>query len=277
MFAYQSRRNNRGSISDNLRVWLLNLDKRVVIAAVAGVVAVAVILAFMQLRPSHTVLLSAAVNADSLHEPASSTPPTTTLLDDVLDTGDTGSNRKGSEAVEICVHISGAVASPGVVYLTEGSRLIDAVNSCGGLSDTAASDYVNLAGLLVDGTHIHIPSNSDIDALREQGVTSEQALRNSLNNSGTSGSTDQSSTALGVEASGGAKSPNTTATAFPVDINHADYATLQTVPGIGPVTAQRIIDYRSLHGQFQRLEDLQQVSGIGEKRFQNMQPYLICR
>jgi len=180
-------------------------------------------------------------------------------------------------ATDIYVHISGAVNSPGVICLPEGSRLIDAVESCGGLTDSAASDFINLAAPLIDGTHVYIPDKSDIESLREQGINPERELIAGGDwNSLASAKTGMGSSATGSGSTTASSSPSQQS-GFPVDINSADSVTLQTVPGIGPVTAQRIIDYRNQNGAFRNLDDLILVSGIGEKRLTEMRPYLICR
>jgi len=193
-----------------------------------------------------------------------------------------GTYPSGNEGLStaIFVHISGAVYQPGVVSLPAGSRLIDGVNLCGGLSNDAASDYVNLAAPLLDGTHVHIPTQTDIDALRDQDVVPERELLagNDLVGQATSqgsGATSGQGQQTNPGSQGAASDRNQSG--FPVDINSADSATLQTVPGIGPVTAQRIIDYRNQHGSFDSLDDLLQVSGIGAKRLADMRPYLICK
>jgi competence protein ComEA len=179
---------------------------------------------------------------------------------------------------EVYVHVSGAVLSPGVVCLPLGSRLIDGVNASGGLADDAATDYVNLAAMLADGTHVYIPRLSDIEALRMSGVSPEQGL---LAGADLFGPGSDPGGSGGPGSTGGSGGPGSASgdgqAGFPVDINSADSAALQTVPGIGPVIAQRIIDYRSQYGPFARVEDLIQVSGIGDKKLAQMQPYLTCR
>jgi competence protein ComEA len=193
---------------------------------------------------------------------------------------------------QVSVYVSGAVNNSRVVCLADGSRLIDAVECSGGLADDAAIDYINLAARLVDGAHCYIPSNSDINALREQGVSLEyilfagadlstvsswsgQSLSGSVNMTGSGSppaiSGDSTSSGGSATSAGG----NTQA-GFPVNINRADLTTLQTVPGIGPVTAQRIIDYRNQHGVYKTLDDLLGVSGIGAKRLADLRPYLTC-
>lgn len=140
---------------------------------------------------------------------------------------------------EVTVHVAGAVVSPGVVTLPAGSRIADAIAAVGGLLDDADPARVNLARPLVDGEQVLV--------LRE--------------------GEEPPPTAAGGPSAGGeaAGSP-----AGPIDLNTATVAQLQTLPGIGPTLAQRIVSHREQHGPFRAPGDLRDVSGIGEKRFQDL-------
>ena len=147
------------------------------------------------------------------------------------------------EEVFIIVDIQGAVNSPGVFSLPEGSRVNDAVLSAGGLTSNAYTRDVNLAAKLTDGDKVYIPEeNEEIQAPAQMAGI----VTNSL--PGSSGS------------SGGGL----------VNINTATSEQLQTLSGVGPVTAQKIIEYREKNGGFKRIEDLMKVSGIGTKTFENL-------
>jgi competence protein ComEA len=175
------------------------------------------------------------------------------------------------------VHISGAVALPGVVEMPAGSRLVDGVDACGGLADDAACDYINLASVLIDGTHIYIPRHSDIATLREQGISVEQVLLAGGGYDDLTALQVRNTTTTSDAATASSSNTATTGSGFPINVNTADSSTLQTVPGIGPVTAQRILDYRNQHGPFTSLDELTMISGIGEKRLADIKPYLICK
>ena len=153
------------------------------------------------------------------------------------------------------VYVTGAVVSPGIYTLPEHSRIGDAVAAAGGFIDDAATAAVNLAEQLLDGMHIHIPTNEDVSSGR--GGSSGLYVSGGTGN----GSSASSST---VDKSQQVK----------VNINTADSATLQTLAGIGPVTAQKIIDYRNAHGPFRSKEDIKNVSGIGEKRYEAIADYI---
>ncbi len=138
------------------------------------------------------------------------------------------------EAV-IIVHVAGAVASPGIYFLEEGSRKYQALDMADGALSEAAIDYINLAQPLVDGQKIYVPTFEELD--------SEQDMHFPVNNTGESGGRG-------------------------ININSAGEQELQSLPGIGEVKAKSIISYREENGPFQRVEDLLQVSGIGEKTFE---------
>lgn len=138
---------------------------------------------------------------------------------------------------DIVVYVSGAVNSPQLVSLKEGSRVADAVNKCGGFLPTADTGSVNMAQILTDGAQVRVLEKS-----------TENTSQNSVN--GQSGS---------VSSKEGM-----------VNINQADQKGLESLPGIGPAMAQRIIDYRSSNGSFQTIEDLMKIKGIGKAKFEKI-------
>lgn len=145
-------------------------------------------------------------------------------------------------APPVVVHIVGAVARPGVYALREGQRVADAVAAAGGPAGDARLDLINLAARLEDGQKIYVPSEKDA----------------------------RSGSGPPFWEAGGAV-PGTPAK---VSLNRAGVAELDTLPGIGPALAQRIVDYRRAHGPFRRIEDLQQVPGIGPAKFQEIRDRL---
>jgi competence protein ComEA len=124
------------------------------------------------------------------------------------------------------VYVSGAVREPDVYTLTPDSIVKDAILAAGGATGEADLDRINLALPVADGQHVYVPHQNEQDPP--------------------------------VPAPAG---PSTAETQ--ININTADQASLETLPGIGPALAQRIIDYRQSHGPFQKTEDLMEVSGIG--------------
>ena len=150
------------------------------------------------------------------------------------------------ELEKIVVHISGQVANPGVISLDEGSRLIDAINLSGGLTSKADISKVNLAYILEDAQKIYIPSIEDKD---ETMYISED-----------SGNT-------GVVTSGNGQTSTKKEEKLMVNINTANEEQLEQLPGIGTSIATRIVEYRKENGKFNSIEDIKNVSGIGDAKF----------
>lgn len=143
------------------------------------------------------------------------------------------------EPQTIVVHVAGEVVKSGVYHLTEGSRVVDAVTAAGGVTAEGDADAINLAQPLIDGQKVWVPKAGE----------QQEAVPGGPGGDG---------------ASGGGK----------VNINTADLTQLQTLSGIGPSLAQRIIDYRTNNGPFRRLEDIKNVSGIGAKRFEQLKDHI---
>lgn len=141
------------------------------------------------------------------------------------------------EPKELVVHVSGAVERPGVYRLLEGSRVINAVELAGPRND-ADLDRINLAAPLMDGQPIAVPV--------KMGDTSITPGATPFN--------------PGSSVFGGSK----------ININNANQSQLEGLPGIGPALAQRIIDYRETNGYFRSIEDIQNVSGIGVKKYDSI-------
>lgn len=165
--------------------------------------------------------------------------------------GPPGDGRAG-----IAVHVAGAVVRPGVYRLAEGDRVVDALLQAGGAASDGRPDLVNLAARLEDGQRIYIPSEKDVRVMASGGVP--QGVRPWE-------AGDAAATPGGGQAG---------VRAGRVSLNRAGVAELDTLPGIGPSLAQRIVDHRRSHGPFRRLEDLRQVSGIGPSKFEQIKGYL---
>lgn len=132
----------------------------------------------------------------------------------------------------IYIDVAGKVKNPGVYQLPEGSRVIDAITIAGGVKLGVSTSHINLARKLVDGEQVLIMKEKFISAPTSSGRKSIFAGK--------------------------------------VSLNSASKAQFDSLPGIGPVIAQRIIDYRNKNGPFQTLESIQSVSGIGESIFRQI-------
>ena len=154
------------------------------------------------------------------------------------------------EIPSVIIHITGAVKKPGVYQLKPTDRIVDAVKIAGGATEEANLDLINLAALLKDGQKIIVPYKTYSEAGKEINT-------NRYNN----------------EAS--AYSSSTASISAKININTANATMLQTLSGIGPVLSERIIEYRNQNGLFGVIDDIKDVSGIGEKKFEGIKD-LIC-
>ncbi len=150
----------------------------------------------------------------------------------------------------VIIHIAGAVKNPGVYQLKPTDRIIDAVKIAGGATEEANLDLINLAALLKDGQKIIVP-------YKTYNETEEDINTNTYNH--------ETRAYLSSPVSSSAR----------ININTANATILQTLSGIGPVLAERIIEYRNQNGLFGVIDDIKDVSGIGEKKFEGIKD-LIC-
>jgi len=142
----------------------------------------------------------------------------------------------------VTVHVVGAVNKPGVYELAAGARVHDAIERAGGTHPDAASTALNLARTLVDGEQIIVPTAAEFQAMT------------------------QHSESMGAQ-SGGAGG-----FASPTNLNTASLEQLDSLPGIGPALAQRILDWRGANGSFRSVDQLGEVSGIGAKLVDTLRP-----
>ncbi len=163
-------------------------------------------------------------------------------------------------AAPLRVHVTGAVKSPGVFELPQNSIVQDAINAAGGLTESATVEYLNLAEILTDGQQIFVA----------EVITAAPPPTDSR--SPTADTPSSTPTRQPV-----ANSPPQAASAGPININTASQAELETLPRIGPAIAGRIIEYRSAHGPFARIEDIKNVKGIGDATFDAIKDYITVK
>lgn len=149
------------------------------------------------------------------------------------------------EEETIKIHIAGAVVNPGIIEITENARISDAIEKAGGLTNEADITNVNLAYQIKDAQKIYIPN---IYGEKEAQIVISEA------GEGVLGENKQESTTI--------------------NINNATQTELETLPGIGPSTALKIIKYRKEKGTFKQIEDIKQVEGIGEAKFESIKDYI---
>lgn len=167
-----------------------------------------------------------------------------------------------TERQAIFVHVTGAVANPGVVELAGGDRVVDAVAAVGAATTEAALDALNMARLVVDGERIHVPTQQEV----EDGVVPAPSQDGG---NGSGGEAAGAGGGAGAEGGGGGGGANRDA-AGRLDLNRATQADLEELPGVGPVIAGRIIAWRDANGGFEAVGQLREVTGIGERTFQSL-------
>ena len=152
-----------------------------------------------------------------------------------------GTSATGTSAARVVVDVVGAVRSPGLYRLSSGSRIADAVARAGGASSKADLAQVNLAAPIADGEQVVVPRR---------------------------GLATASAPAAGGTAATGAPTA-------PVQLSTATLEQLDSLPGIGPVTAQKILDYRTKHGAFSSVDELDAVPGIGPARLDQLRDLVV--
>lgn len=160
---------------------------------------------------------------------------------------------KNESNEKVIVDIKGAVKYPGVYELTVNDRVIDAINQAGGYTKNADSSSINHAQKLQDEMVIYVPKKGEDVSEKLQAIQNQPTT---ISSSTTTSSTSSS----GTSSSASAK----------VNINTANETELTTLSGIGPSKAKAIISYREENGPFKTIEDIKNVSGIGEKTFEKL-------
>ena len=160
----------------------------------------------------------------------------------------------------IYVHVCGAVNDPGVYEMQQGDRIFNAVDAAKGFTEDAATDYVNLAQVIADGMKITIPTVTEAEKADDDAPAAIEYA-----DTGTDSSTAQpTGHGEGAAPASQAAGSNTDGR---IDINTADETALTSITGIGPAKAKAIIAYREQHGAFGSIEDIRNVSGIGDSTF----------
>ncbi|MGE5472940.1 MAG: helix-hairpin-helix domain-containing protein [Ignavibacteriales bacterium] len=182
--------------------------------------------------------------------------------------------KEGQNADIFFIHVIGAVNNPGLVKIPLGSRISDALQAAGGVKTDADLEMVNIAYKLEDGQQVYIPSKAEVKGIKTSGKNNTKISSNNLKKPvlGTN-STDSSGVKTVSNTAGGVKDDqlnDAISNKGCVNINTAGIAELDTLPGIGPSTAQKIIDYRSISGRFKSTQDIMKVKGIGKTKYEKL-------
>lgn len=162
---------------------------------------------------------------------------------------------------KIYVYITGEVNNPGIVVLPIGSRIVDAIDCAGGITQKADIMKVNLVYMLQDGMKVNIPSSIELknNPNFEYITMSSGDEKNDSN--------IKNATTVDTKSESAFKVSN-------VNINTATQTELETLPGIGPSLALKIINYRKENGKFKSIEELKSVNGIGENKYEEIKKYI---
>ena len=169
------------------------------------------------------------------------------------------------EKSTIYIHICGAVKEPGVYLVSDGSRLDDVVTCAGGLTEDAASDYINLAQTVLDGQQYFIPNTQDVEGVSRLDYTDSLPASAGNTNTSIAGGKTNAENNSEKEASDY------------ININTATREELMTLPGVGEAKAESILTYRETVSQYETIEDIMKVSGIKQGLFQKIKDQITVK
>ena len=188
-------------------------------------------------------LVDSGKNVENEQENSMQSADNTKVTDDGNDIDN--ANQITEEVAEIAVHITGEVKKQGLIYLKEGSRVADAIEKAGGETENADLSQINLAYVLQDGQKLYVPNKKEKIS---QYITEDSGNNDTEENNASNSNKEDAK----------------------VNINTANQSELDSLPGIGPSIAQKIIDYREENGNFKNIEELQNVKGIGDAKYEEI-------
>ena len=256
-------------------------NKRFIVLAIGIIVMIAIILlaeSFINKYSSNEVILQEAQEEENSNDDKSEIKQKDLknevgvnlgedIVEEPIDKLDDDINNKSEMRNEkIYVYITGEVNNAGVVTLQKGSRIVDAIDAASGTTANADISKVNLVYVLEDGMKVNIPSKDEL----KKNPNFEYI---------TSGSGDGANDKLNgsdvLSSSIGSSKGNSLSKIDMVNINTATQTELETLPGIGPSLALKIINYRNENGKFSSIEDIKNVNGIGESKFNDIKIYIV--
>ncbi|MBO4900849.1 MAG: helix-hairpin-helix domain-containing protein [Lachnospiraceae bacterium] len=173
-----------------------------------------------------------------------------------------------AETVTVYVHVCGAVRNPGVYELLNDDRVFTAIEAAGGFTEDASQDYVNLAEHVADGMKIMIPTEDELAAYEsDAGTGTGMGAYVAIEYPGGASGAQESYAGAGTGASSGSGEADSSGL---ININTADENLLTSITGIGETRAKAIVAYRVEHGPFARIEDIKNVSGIGDSTYNKL-------
>lgn len=230
----------------------LDKKKKIIVAIAVALLITILFIVYMFLENNNSKMefeeLISDNNASEIKETdikENNITETENIVQENATTGNAMLENDNDNVIKIYIHITGEVKKPGVIELNSGDRVIDAIEKAGGETKQADLSQVNLAYKVEDGQKIYIPNKNE--------KITEYIWSGNGNNNGDSNLNNR-------EQKEGKK----------VNINTASQSELDGLPGIGPALAQRIIDFREENGEFKSIEDVQNVKGIGEAKFEEI-------
>jgi len=238
----------------------IKIKTGVVILLVAALVISTGVIGFLISKNESEIIISKSVNEGTIESEAERTPQVNPTM------------QQEENTEKIQVYVVGEVNNPGVVTLTKGQIIEDAIKAAGGPTDKADLENINLAYVLNENVMLKILPKSEI--------SSDTVVNGTGSGENNSNVTAQNKIPTGVEIksdSGGAvqnESKKKSSSNGKININTATEAELETLPGVGPSTASKIVSFREKNGNFKKIEDIMNVPGIGQSKFSNMKDFI---
>lgn len=223
--------------------------KQKIIIAIIGSMLIIAVLYYIYTKEENENVISAEEN----------------VIENIIADAEESEETTKEEINKIIVHVSGAVNKEGIVELEENSRIADAISQAEGLKENADTKNINLAFKLEDGMKIYIPTIEESQKANEQNQKENVIDETSKYVTSSGGVIQEQQTNENVDAKKSEK----------ININTATQTELETLPGIGPSTSLKIVNYREENGKFKSIEEIKEVSGIGDAKYENIKD-LIC-
>ncbi|NLL07059.1 MAG: competence protein ComEA [Clostridiaceae bacterium] len=251
-------------MSENIFTKEIKLKSGILILLIATLIISTAVIGFLISRDESEIIISKSGSTDLMNHQVSSTPQVTSTVEPIED------------IEKIKVYVVGEVNKPGVVTLIKGQIIEDAIKAAGGSTEKADIENINLAYVLQENVMLKILPKIDPSTITKG--TEIENSNSSVSEPTQNQSSDIAFTGMEIKSdSGGAvlsENGQEDASNSMININTATEAQLETLPGVGPSTASKIVVFREKNGNFKKIEDVMNVPGIGESKFANMKDFI---